>query len=384
MLKILEDLNVFNKRVLVRICLDIPFDQKGEPTDTFRIERALDTLKYLLDRKAKIILLSKRGHEEDLSLQPLVPILSKFLNQEVKFVPECIGLRVQKAVLALKPGEILLLENVRFHQEEKKNDPEFAKSLALLGEVFVNEAFADSHRAHASIVGIPNFLPSGAGKLFQKEVNVLSQVLLNPWRPLVALIGGIKVSTKAKVIKHFLEHADEVLLGGEIANAVLRAKGLCVSKPLLDSQDQFSLQNLNLTSPKLHLPIDVIVSSTKDGQLYTRQTGPGAVRRDEMILDIGSATIELFGKILKQAKMIVWAGPLGYFENKLFERGTKEIADIIIKNHQAFRLAGGGDTVFALKKFNVRDKFDFVSTGGGAMLEFLAGKKLPGLEALEA
>ncbi len=382
MLKKLEDLNVFGKRVLVRVSFDIPFDSSGKPTDTFRIEKTLPTLKYLLDNKAKVIVLSKRGHDEDLSLQPLVPIISKLIGQEIRFIPECIGLKVQKAVSALKPAEILLLENVRFHQEEKQNDPEFAKALALLGDVYINDAFADSHRAHASVSGITNFLPSAAGKLMQKEVQVLSQVLLHPWRPLAALIGGIKVRTKIPVIKHFLEHADDVLLGGEIANVILRAKGLSVSKPLLDQE--LETKDLILTSPKLHLPLDVVASNTKDGQNYTRSTGPGTVRRDELVLDIGPETIRVFGEILKRSKMIVWAGPLGYFENKIFEQGTKEIAEIISRNHQAFKLAGGGDTTFALKKFNVRERFDFVSTGGGAMLEFLAGKKLPGVEALES
>jgi 3-phosphoglycerate kinase len=283
----------------------------------------------------------------------------------------------------MKEGEVLLLENLRFHREEKENDRNFSKKLAKLADVYVNDAFGISHREHASIVGVPKYLPSGAGLLLEKEVKILSKSLEEPWRPLVAIIGGAKISSKIKVIEQFLEKADHLLIGGKIANAILVIKGICIGRPWPPEEVAKEIAKFDLTSTKLHLPIDAVASPDETGKTYIRETGPGKVRRDEELLDIGPETIEVFSKIIEKAKMIIWSGPLGHFEEPLFERGTKMIAEKIAKNHQAFKIVGGGDTISALSKFGLREKFDHISTGGGAMLEFLSGKELPGLKILE-
>ncbi len=378
----LEDLPITKgKRVLVRVSFDVPLDAEGNPLDLFRIERTLPTLKYLLEREAKVILLSKLGHQEDLSLQPLVKPLEQLLEKPVIFVEDCTGSLPQKVIAKAKPGDVILLENLRFHPEEKANDLNFAKELSLLGDIYINDAFADSHRKHASIVSLPRLLPSGAGRLMFKEVAVLSHVILHPWRPLVAIIGGVKIKSKLGVLERFLDKADHILLGGEIANTLLRAKGIAINKPLLE--EEVDLSFLDLTNPKLHLPIDVVASADKEGETYIKITAPAKLGRKELALDIGPETIKLYQKIIKSAKMIVWAGPLGYFENRKFERGTREIADTVARTIKAFRIAGGGDTIFALAKFGAREEFDFISTGGGAMLEFIAKGTLPGILALK-
>ncbi len=311
-MKTLKELDVKNKRMLVRCDFNVPLDEKGEIEDDFRIIKTLPTIEYLIKKGAKLILMSHRSDDKNLAV---------------------VRERLEKY---LKGKKFTLLENLRLDKREEENDQGFAKELANLGDIYINDAFGVCHRKHASIVGVPKYLPSGAGFLLEKEVKVLSKVLENPERPLVVIIGGTKVETKTKVIKHFLEKADNVLVGGMIA------------------------QSVNFISSKLCLPID-----------------------HKANFDIGSNTIKMFSKIIKTAKMIVWAGPLGKFEDPLYEKGTKKIAKEICKNNKAFKIVGGGDTIFALTKWGLRDKFDHVSTGGGAMLEFLSGEKLPGLKALE-
>ncbi len=379
--KTIDDFSLTRQRVLLRAGLDVPTDEKGNVGDTYRIERIIPTIHELRGAGAKVIIASKWGSDENLSLQPLVPILEEMLGCEVTFVQNCVGPKAERAVADMKQGDIALLENVRFHEEEKRNDPEFAKQLARLADVFINDAFAEAHRPYASIVGVPQHIPGGIGRLFEKEIQVLSRVNTAPWRPLTAIIGGVKIESKTGVISHFLDHADDLLLGGEIANVMLRAQGVSVSKPLLDRQPD--LEGVPLTNTKLHLPVDVIASPTKEGDVYARETGPGAARRDELVLDIGPETVKVYGDIIDNARMIVWSGPLGYFENEHFADGTRKIADKVARNHKAFKVAGGGDTIAALKQFHAREQFDFVSTGGGAMLAFLTGKKLPALKALE-
>jgi phosphoglycerate kinase len=284
-----------------------------------------------------------------------------------------------------KMGEkdIVLLENLRFYEEEEKNDQEFAKKLAKLGEIYVNDAFSVCHRAHASVVGIPQYLPSAAGLLLEKEIKILSRVLKNPWRPLVAIIGGVKIEIKIGVIEQFIKKADHLLLGGEIANTVLIGKGISLGRPLLENGEiREKIERIDITCPKLHLPIDGLISLQEPKEGYLRIGAVGNVRREEKVYDIGPETIEIFSEIIKTAKMILWSGPLGLFEEKKFSVGTKEIAENIVRNHRAFKIAGGGDTAAALNRFKLADKFDHVSTGGGAMLEFLSGEKLPGIEAL--
>lgn len=392
-MRTLKDFQFQDKKVLLRVDFNVPIDPTGKVRDYFRIDETIPTINYLLEQGAKIILISHLGRpsqdqefkikKQRYSLRILASYLENSLKRNVKFLEDCIGEKVQEAVKKMEPGEILLLENLRFYSEEEKNDPEFARKLAKLADIFINEAFGVSHRKHASIVGVPKYLPSGVGLRLEKEIQVLSRILKHPWHPLVVIIGGVKIRTKISSIRNFLARADSLLLGGEIANVILRVKGICPSKPLPDNEIIKKVEELELTNSKLHLPVDVIVSPDDTGQIYIRESGPGSIRKDEEIFDIGPETIRMFSEIIGKAKMIFWSGPLGLFENPLFEKGTKEIGDKIARNHKAFKVAGGGDTVLALKKFRLRDRFDFVSTGGGAMLKFLGGEELPGIEALK-
>ncbi|MDI6602957.1 MAG: phosphoglycerate kinase [Patescibacteria group bacterium] len=390
-MKTLRDFNVKNKKVLVRCDFNVPLDEKGNILDDFRIKQTIPTIKYLAKRGAKIILMSHLGEPEgkvveSLRLTPIQEKLKEYLDYSITKTNDCIGKETKKRVLEMTSREILLLENLRFHQEEKKNDENFVKKLAKLGDIYINDAFGVCHRSHASIVGIPKYLPSGAGLLLEKEIRILSKVLKKPWRPLVAIIGGVKISSKIKVIEKFLKKADHLLLGGEIANAILAVKGILLSQPIPEPEVIKTIEKIDLTCPKLHLPVDIFISlavletGLKEG--YLRQGGPGQIKKEEKGYDIGPETVKIFSRIIKTAKMIFWSGPLGMFEEEKFAKGTKEIAQIIARNHLAFKIAGGGDTVLALNKFDLFDKFDHISTGGGAMLEFLSGKKLPGLEAL--
>lgn len=387
-MKTIKDLNVKNKRVLIRCDFNVPLDEKGGITDDFRIKQTIPTIEYLIKKGAKIILMSHLDEPEgkvveSLRLTPIQEKLTEYLDLSIIKAPDCIGKEIEKQTLKMKEGEILLLENLRFHKGEKGNDVNFSKELSELGDIYVNDAFGVSHRAHASITGVPKHLPSAAGLLLEKEVKILSKVLEKPWRPLAVVIGGAKILSKIKVIKRFLGEADHLLIGGKIANAILAVKGICVGRSWPEEDAVKEIKKFNLTSTKLHLPVDSIASPDETGQFYVRESAPAKVRKDEMLLDIGPETIRMFSKIIKDAKMIVWSGPLGYFEEPLFEKGTKEIAEKIARNHQAFTIAGGGDTDFALSKFGLREKFDHVSTGGGAMLEFLSGEELPGLKVLE-
>lgn len=311
MMKIVKDINVKNKRVLVRCDFNVPLDNQENVVDDFRIKQTLPTLKYLQGENAKIILISHRSDKR--SLDSAWKQLGKYIDtREIKF-----------------------LDNLRFNKGEELNDDKFAKELAGLADIYVNDAFGVCHREHASIVGIPKYLPSVAGFLLQKEVKILSKVLENPERPFVAIIGGAKLESKAKVIDKFLEIADQVLIGGKIGFA------------------------LKIKSNKLYIPTDYL---------------------DDF--DIGSETMETFTNIIKKAKLVVWAGPMGKFEDSKYQKGSRAIAEAIIKS-SAFSVAGGGNTTELLNKLNLRDKFNYISTGGGAMLAFLAGDELPGLKALE-
>jgi len=420
MLKNIKGSNIKNKRVLLRCDFNVPLDEKQNVVDSFRIKQTIPTIKYLLKNKNKIILISHFGNPqklktknsslkisekyknkrlENFSLMPIYLKLKELLNKDarnnklpqngaakyskIKFLNDCIGKNVEEESKKMKTGEILFLENLRFHKEEKQNDNIFAKKLSSIAEIYVNDAFSVSHRQHASIVGIPNYLPSFAGLLFEKEVKALSKVSKNSLKPLVVIIGGAKIADKGGFIKIFLDIADNLLIGGKIANSILSVKGLCDKTHLPSAQIIKEINEIDLTSIKLHLPMDAIVSPDKKGDIYIRETALGKVKKGELILDIGSTTIKIFSDIIREAKAIVWAGPLGLFENPLFENGTKNIAKEIAKNSKAFKIAGGGQTIFALSKFGLRKKFDYISTGGGAMLKFLSGEKLPGIKALE-
>lgn len=365
-MKTIKDFDVKGKRVLVRCDFDVPLDKQGNIMDDFKIQKGIPTIKYLIKNKAKLVLMGHLGRPkgkvvESLRVEPVRKRLSEILGIPVKE----------------KNSQVTILENLRFDKRERGNDDKFSQELAKLGDIYINDAFGVCHRSHASIVGIPKYLPSGAGLLLEKEIEVLSKVLDNPKRPLVSVIGGFKLSSKTKVIESFLKMSDHVLIGGKIANTILIVKR-DLDRPMPSEDVVKQVQDLILTSTKLHLPTDVIGSKDK---VNAREVAVAKVEKDEMLLDIGPETIHLFADIIESAKTIIWAGPLGYFENALFEQGTKKIGEKIA-NSKAFKIVGGGDTVSALAKYGLRDKFDHVSTGGGSMLMFLAGDELPGLTVL--
>jgi phosphoglycerate kinase len=381
----IRDYNFKDKKVLVRCDFNVPIEGNKIKND-FRIQKTLPTVEYLKNAGAKVILLShmKRpdAQNQKFCLKIIVPELEKFLKTRVKFSSECIGMKTKQKTEKLKSGEILLLENLRHHKGEEENDKEFAKSLAGLGEAYINEAFSVCHRSHASLVLLPKLLPHFAGLQLEKEVESLTRISKAPKRPLSVIIGGAEIGSEIRAIEKLIEFADHILFGGEVANILLRVKGICIGKPWPKDEICHLIRKINLTEPKIHLPVDILVSPDRSGNIYIRETGAGSVRQDEEALDIGRETIAIFSEIIKNSQTIFWSGGLGYFENEKFSQGTKEIAKVIAQKNDCFAVAGGGDTVYALKEYGVLDKFSFVSTGGTAMLCFLAGEKLPGLEAL--
>jgi len=392
-MKGLKSFNLKKKKVIVRCDFNVPLGKNQKILDDFRIRKALPAISYLIEKGARVILISHLGKPQKikskterikkLTLKPVAKRLSFLLKRKIKFLPDCLGKKVKREISILKGGELVLLENLRFYKEEEENNKRFARALAELAEIYINEAFGTAHRAHASIVGIPCYLPSGAGFLFEKEIEVLSRALYSPLRPFVVIIGGAKIESKLGVIGQFLKKADHVLLGGEIANIILSIKGLSpVSKKIEDKKLLKKIKTINLTNSRLHLPVDGIISSLKLDRKKIKIGAVGKVNRGEKIYDIGPETIKIFSQIIKRAKMILWAGPLGMIEERKFAKGTKGIIEAIIKNKKAFKIAGGGDTDSAVLKFSKREKFDHLSTGGGAMLKFLSGEKLPGIEAL--
>jgi len=382
-MKFLEDFNFRGKRVLVRCDFNVALDEKGNVLDDFRIQKTIPTIEYLVKKGAKVVLMSHLGRPKGkvvkrLSLSPVQEKLLEYLDLSVTKAKDCIGKEIEKWTREMGEGEILLLENLRFHRGETENDLNFAKELAKLGDIFINEAFSASHRAHASIVSIPKFLPSGIGLLFTEEIEALSKVLKRPKRPLVGIIGGAKVVTKIKPIKNFLKRVDFLLLGGKIAEVILRVKGISVGKPLPESEIMEEIKVLELTDPKLRLPIDVIVALN---EVYVRSSGPGSVRRDELILDVGPETVRIFSQIIRKARTVFWSGPLGKIEEKRFAMGTLGIARAIPK--MAFSVAGGRETVSFLQEYSLAKNFSYLSLAGGAMLEYLSEGTLPGIKVLE-
>lgn len=347
-MKTIREFDIKNKKLLIRCDFNVPLIN-GRVESDFRIKQAIPTLKYAQDNGAKLVLMSHLG-ENGKSLAPVWDIVKKYIN----------------------PKDVVFLENLRLSRGEEENSDEFAKELASMGDIYINDAFGVCHRNHASVSAITKFLPSGAGLLLEKEIKVLSHVLENPSRPLVAIIGGAKISSKTKVINKFLKIADHILFGGKIANAILAAKGFTLNG--LTPEDKKEIENIDITSTKIHLPVDAVVSK--------KSMALGNVKKDDVILDIGRETIIMFSEIIAEAETIVWAGPLGLFEQKPFDEGTKKIAKAICRNKKALKIAGGGDTAFAIEKINLQEKFDHLSTGGGAMLAFLGGEELPGLRAL--
>lgn len=395
-LKTLEKVNpkkFYQKRVIVRVDFNVAIE-RGRVKEDFRIKAALPTIKYLIKQKAKVILISHLGRPEEgksnfngnsnqkLTLEPAAKYLSNILKKKVGFVSDCVGEKVKSAVEKMKFGDVVLLENLRFYHEEEKNDEVFAKKLSENGDYFINDAFAVSHRNHASVVGITKFLPACAGFLLAKEVEVLTKAYTHPKKPFCIVMGGGKISSKINLIMRFFDKADHILIGGALANTLLSAKGYAIGKSKTDPAMIEKIKDFDITSTKIHLPIDTMVVKEISDVAPVQIKGAGNIADDEIILDIGPDTIDLFSRIAQESKMVIWNGPLGLFEMKKFAKGTNEFAKALVKS-KAFEIIGGGDTITALDKIKLLNKFDFVSTGGGAMLEFLAGEELPGIEALK-
>jgi len=357
--------------------------ENGKIADNTRIKSAIPTIRYLRRKKAIIILMTHlgrpKGVDERLRLDSVATELSKLLKVKIHKVDDVIGEEAEQEISELRPGEVCLLENLRFHIEEEKDDKDFARSLAEFADIYVNDAFAVSHRAHASVHAITKYLPSVAGFQLQKEVETMDKILHNPKRPYVAVMGGAKVSDKIEVIEKLLKKVDTLLIGGAMMFTFLKANGLSVGKSRFE-QDKVNVAKKLMKKGKIMLPVDCLVATSPDGkpQLSDARRIPSMM----MGLDIGRETVAIYGEILREAKTIVWNGPLGMFEIRKFANGTNEIARIIAKN-RAKSVIGGGDTIEAINKLKLGKRFTHVSTGGGASLDFIAGKTLPGIKALE-
>ena len=386
-----RDIEVAGKRVLVRVDFNVPIDTAtGAITDDSRIRASLPTIKYLLDRNAKVILLSHLGRPkgkvvESMRLKPVARRLAEILGKKVYTVTDCIGPVAEKAVEALIPGDVLMLENLRFHPEEEKGDEGFVKALARLSDVYVNDAFGTSHRAHASMYGVTRYLPSVAGFLLEKEIDTLGGLLENPEHPFVAIFGGAKVSDKVAVLKNIMGRVDLLLIGGGMAATFLKAKSYEVGKSQVEAEITNIAADLMKESEKsgshFLLPIDVMVADEINISVLGKIVTIDAVPSDMIIVDIGPATIELFSQELKKARTVFWNGPIGIEEIPQFAGGTHELAKLL-PQLQAKTIVGGGSTAEVVTALGLADKVTFVSTGGGASLEFLGGKALPGVVAL--
>ena len=388
--KTVKDIDLKGKKVFVRCDFNVPMDENQNITDNTRIVSALPTIKYLLEQNCKLILASHLGRPKgeikpEFSLKPVAKELSRLLGKEVIMAKDVIGEDAMTKSANLKEGEILLLENVRFHREETDNDPEFAKKLASMAEVYVNDAFGSAHRAHASTTGIASYLPAVAGFLIEKELKFLGNAVNNPERPFVAILGGAKVSDKIGVIDSLLEKVDTLMIGGGMAYTFFKAQGYEVGNSIceMDKLDlaKNAMEKAKQKGVKLMLPVD-----TKIGKEYKPDTESKVVKYTEIPadwegFDIGPETIKMFSDELKTAKTVVWNGPLGLFEFEQFAEGTNSIAKVL-SEIDATTIIGGGDSAAAVKKAGLEDKMTHISTGGGASLEFLEGKKLPGIECL--
>jgi phosphoglycerate kinase len=381
----ITDVDVAGKRVLVREDLNVPL-AKGAIADDSRIKAAIPTLEHLAERDARVIVMSHlgrpKGVDPALSLRPVAAALSKELGREVRFAEDCVGEVARRAVSGLRDGEVLLLENVRFHPEDEANDPEFASRLAALGEIFVNDAFAASHRAHASVVGVAKHLPAYAGELMVAELTALHQALDDPKRPLVAVVGGAKVSTKVGVLTHLLEKVDALLVGGAMANTFFRAQGYPTGAGLVEEsalKDAIEVETNG--GKKLVLPVDLVCARKMEAGQEVETVPANAVEPGWMALDIGPESVALFAKHIASAATIVWNGPMGVAEIPDFAKGTRAVGQAVAGSG-AYSLVGGGDTVAAIDSLRLSG-FSHVSTGGGATLEYLEGKELPGVAILK-
>ncbi len=378
------------KKVFVRVDFNVPIEN-GVIQNDKRIRAALPTINYLIDHKAKVILCSHldrpKGWDPKLTLKPVADRLSRLLEKEVKFISDCVGEEVEWEVNNLECGEVALLENVRFYKEETKNDPEFARKLARLADIYVNDAFGTAHRKHASTYGIAQYVEVAvAGFLLEKEIKHLQKALDNPERPLVLIIGGSKVSGKLEVIENLLKIVDKMLVGGGMAYTFLKAAGYNVGKSLVEEElldtAREIMEKANKNGVKFYLPVDSNNADEFSPTAHAKLTTYKEIPDDMMGLDIGPATVELFKEALSDAKTILWNGPMGVFEFEKFSYGTMEVGKIVASHNEALRIVGGGDSVAAIEMLGLEHQIDHVSTGGGAFLEFLAGKQLPGVMAL--
>ncbi|MGD2252821.1 MAG: phosphoglycerate kinase [Anaerolineales bacterium] len=384
--KTVRDVSLSGRRALVRVDFNVPL-KDGQVADDTRIQAALPTLEYMMEHGASLVLCSHLGRPKGqvvpgLSLRPVAVHLSNLIGKQVAFVDDCVGDQALRAAQALEPGDVLLLENTRFHPEERKNDPGFAAQLASLGELFVNDAFGSAHRAHASTEGVTHHLPAVAGFLMEKELNYLGQALAEPSRPFLAILGGAKISDKIEVVESLLKQADKLLVGGGMANTFLAAQGMDMASSLVEEQaKEVALDLLGKAKGRLLLPVDVVVAEEFAADAAHRVVDPGEVPSGWQVLDIGPRTVETFRLAMKDAAMLFWNGPMGVFEFPAFAEGTREIAKAVAES-QATTIVCGGDSVAAVRQEGYADRIDHVSTGGGASLEFLVGKPLPGVEAL--
>ncbi|HUJ03124.1 MAG TPA: phosphoglycerate kinase [Rhizomicrobium sp.] len=390
----LDDIDVKGKRVLVRADLNVPM-KDGRVTDMLRIERQAPTIRELSEKGARVIVLShferpKGKVVPSMSLKPVAPALSSALGRPVAFADDCVGPVAEKAVAALKAGDVLLLENTRFHKGEEDNDPAFSKALAKLGDVFVNDAFSAAHRAHASTEGVAHLLPSVAGRAMEAELSHLHQALDDPKRPVMAVVGGAKVSTKIPLLEHLIAKVDTLVIAGAMANTFLAAEDIFVGRSLYEADQLATARRIislaNDTGTVIILPVDVVVASELKANVKHRTVPAREVGENEMILDVGPKTVAEFEKRLHATNTLVWNGPLGAFETPPFDRGTVAAAKLVAARTKAGKLlsvAGGGDTVSALNHAGVAGDFSYVSTAGGAFLEWMEGQELPGVAALQ-
>lgn len=389
-----RDIDVSGKRVLVRVDFNVPLDASGHITDDTRIRAALPTIQYLLDHGASVILMSHLGRPkgkvvDSMRLTPVAHRLSELLGRPVEMAPDSIGAETERMAQSLEPGQILLLENLRFHSEEEANDPAFAKALANLGEVYVDDAFGSAHRAHASTEGVTRYLPGVSGFLMEKELAFLGGALENPKRPFAAIVGGAKVSDKIAVLDRLIDMADVVLIGGGMANTFFKAQGLSVGESLVEDDKLDDARRLMIkagqTGKRFILPVDVVIADRFAEDARHEVTTPDHVRDGWRILDIGPRTIQEFGRALADAQTIVWNGTLGVAEFPAFAEGTNAVVTLLAERTRAgaTTIIGGGDSAAAVEAAGKASEMSHVSTGGGASLEFLEGRTLPGVAALQ-
>ncbi|MDH7498253.1 MAG: phosphoglycerate kinase [Syntrophomonadaceae bacterium] len=387
----LQSMDVQGKRVLVRVDFNVPTDKQGAIIDDNKMRAALPTIRYLLEQGAKVILMSHLGRPDGkvvdrYRLDTVARHLGLLLQQPVRKLDDCIGPEVQAAVAAMQPGEVIMLENVRFHPEEEDNDPEFAAQLASLGDIYVNDAFGTAHRAHASTAGVARYLPCAAGLLMERELSMLRRVLENPEKPRVAIVGGAKVSDKLALLENLLSRTDVIIIGGGMANTFLRAQGhgvgdsLC-EEGLVDFAARI-LQEAEAAGVRILLPVDVVIADRMAADAESRVVAVGEVPAGWMILDIGPETVRVFGEAIRAARTIIWNGPMGVYEFARFAAGTEGVARAVADS-EGVSVVGGGDSLATIYRLGLENRITHISTGGGATLEFLEGKVLPGVASCE-